>query len=156
MSKVTSLVKQVSGLTPEVSKKVAAMVGAVVGDAASIHLRKSKLLIYTPVFLKYIQFSNFISSIEWIYDQRKLSKIVSKGENPEFWPEDHNSYFTLPNGKYSCYADEAVQTLNVMAENDNCFDEKKVLDHYCEYFGGPKSPYQIALAQRDPRTIHTG
>ena len=43
MSKVTSLVKQVSGLTPEVSKKVAAMVGAVVGDAASIHLRKSKL-----------------------------------------------------------------------------------------------------------------
>ena len=42
MSKVTSLVKQVSGLTPEVSKKVAAMVGAVVGDAASIHLRKSK------------------------------------------------------------------------------------------------------------------
>jgi len=131
MSKVTSLVKQVSGLTPEVSKKVAAMVGAVVGDAASIHL-------------------------QWIYDQRKLSKIVSKGENPEFWPEDHNSYFTLPNGKYSCYADEAVQTLNVMAENDNCFDEKKVLDHYCEYFGGPKSPYQIALAQRDPRTIHTG
>ena len=43
MSKATSLVKQVSGLTPEVSKKVAAMIGAVVGDAASIHLRKSKL-----------------------------------------------------------------------------------------------------------------
>ena len=168
MSKVTSLVKQVSGLTPEVSKKVAAMVGAVVGDAASIHLRKSKLFreieLYSRIsrgfslleILKCIQFPNFISSIEWIYDQRKLSQIVSKGENPEFWPEDHNSYFTLPNGKYSCYADEAVQTLNVMAENDNCFDEKKVLDHYCEYFGGPKSPYQVALAQRNPRTIHTG
>ena len=53
MSKVTSLVKQVSGLTPEVSKKVAAMVGAVVGDAASIHLRKSKLFreIIFPCFI---------------------------------------------------------------------------------------------------------
>ena len=51
MSKVSALVKQVSGLAPDVSKKVAAMVGAVVGDAASIQL-------------------------EWIYDQRKLEAIV--------------------------------------------------------------------------------
>ena len=72
MSKVTSLVKQVSGLTPEVSKKVAAMVGAVVGDAASIHLRKSKLFreieLYSRIsrgfslleILKCIQFPNII------------------------------------------------------------------------------------------------
>jgi len=131
MSKVSALVKQVSGLAPDVSKKVAAMVGAVVGDAASIQL-------------------------EWIYDQRKLEAIVPEGQNPEFWPESHNKYFTLPNGKYSCYADEAVQTLNVMASNDCKFDERKVLDHYIEYFGDPKSPYQIAVSKRDPRTIHTG
>ena len=52
----------------------------------------------------------------------------SEGQNPEFWPDSqHNKYFTLPNGKYSCYADEAVQTLNVMASNDSKFDERKVL-----------------------------
>ena len=131
MSKVSGLVKQISDLAPEVSKKVASMVGAVVGDAASIHL-------------------------EWIYDQKKLSGIVPEGQNPAFWNDSHNPYFTLPNGKYSCYADEAVQTLNVMAANNGIFDEHKVLEHYLEYFGDSKSPYQIALAKRDPRTIHTG
>ena len=64
-----------------------------------------------------------------------------------------------------------------MASNDCKFDERKVLgkdllkiplkwtdsetfipfsDHYIEYFGDPKSPYQIAVSKRDPRTIHTG
>ena len=35
-----------------------------------------------------------------------------------------------------------------MADNDGIFDEKKLLDHYCNYFGDPKSSYQIALEKR--------
>ena len=35
-----------------------------------------------------------------------------------------------------------------MADNDGKFDETKLLDHYCDYFGNPKGPYQIALEKR--------
>ena len=69
MSKVTSLVKQVSGLTPEVSKKVAAMVGAVVGDAASIHLRKSNYVVklnYISVFHREIFFFSLLKILKCI------------------------------------------------------------------------------------------
>ena len=54
----------------------------------------------------------------------------------------------LPNGKISGYGDQAIQTLQSMANNDGKFDEIKLLDHYCDYFGDPKSEYQIALTKR--------
>ena len=54
----------------------------------------------------------------------------------------------MPNGKISGYGDQAIQTLQSMADNDGVFDEKKLLEHYCNYFGDPKSSYQIALEKR--------
>ena len=54
----------------------------------------------------------------------------------------------MPNGKISGYGDQAIQTLQSMADNDGVFDEKKLFDHYCNYFGDPKSSYQIALEKR--------
>ena len=53
--------------------------------------------------------------LEWIYDQNKVNKIVSAEEkDPAFWEEDHCPFFSLPNGKVSCYADQAIQSLTVL------------------------------------------
>ena len=123
MAGLSTLIAKVAELPAETSRKVASMVGAIVGDAACLHL-------------------------EWVYDQAKIPKIVPEGENPAFWPESHNPFFKLPNGKYSCYADEAVQVLSVMSGNDAKFDQSKVIDHYLKYFGDASSPYQVAKEKR--------
>ena len=124
MSQLPSLITKVSNLNVETSRKVSAFLGAVVGDAASLHL-------------------------EWIYDQAKVLDIVGgKDKEPAFWPDSHVPFFTLPNGKVSCYNDEAIQALSVMAKNDGKYDTGKLIDHFLIHFGDPESPYQIAKAKR--------
>ena len=123
MSQLSSLITKVSTLNTESSRKISAFIGAIVGDAACIHL-------------------------EWIYDQSKVADIVGKGQNPAFWHDSHCPFFTLPNGKISCYADESCQALNVMAANGGKFDSEKMIQHFLHYFGDPDSPYQVAKAKR--------
>ena len=67
-----SVIAQVSKLNIETQRKVAAFVGAIVGDAACLHL-------------------------DWIYDQKKVENIVGNND-PAFWFESHCPFFTLPNG----------------------------------------------------------
>ena len=123
MANLQSLIAQVAKLPTETSRKVASLVGAIVGDAACLHL-------------------------EWVYDQDKIPKIVPEGESPAFWPESHCPFFSLPNGQVSCYADEAIQVLKVMDANDGKFDQSKVIEHYLKYFGDASSPYQVAKDKR--------
>ena len=113
----------ISSLSPKGQRKIGAFVGAIVADAASLHL-------------------------EWIYNQKKVSKIVGENKDPAYWEEDHNPFFSLPNGKVSCYADQAIQALHVMSENGGSLNESKLIEHFLEYFGDPESPYQVALAKR--------
>ena len=54
----------------------------------------------------------------------------------------------IGNPPISCYADEAIQSLNVLLENDNEFDSEKLIQHFLDYFGNMDSPYQIALIKR--------
>lgn len=122
MSKLANLVKQVADLDPILAKKVGSMVGASVADACCVRL-------------------------EWIYSQNKLNKIIGD-ENPEFWKDSLSPYYILENGKISGYGDQAVQTLQSMADNNGQFDETKLLEHYCNYFGDAKSPYQVSLTIR--------
>ncbi len=117
------LVDKVKALDATAARKVASFLGAVVADAACLHL-------------------------EWIYDQDKVSKIVPSGEEPAFWKESCNPFFSLPNGKVSCYADEAVQSLIAMDKNERQFDAAKVIQQFHEHFGAADSPYQVALAKR--------
>jgi len=123
MSKIANIVAEASKLSPEAQRKVGSIIGAVVGDAACLHL-------------------------EWVYDQAKVTKIVPEGQDPAFWSENHNPFFNMPNGHFSCYADEAVQSLTAMAENDGKFDEGKTITKFLHHFGDPDSPYQVALAKR--------
>ena len=62
MANLQSLIAQVAKLPTETSRKVASLVGAIVGDAACLHL-------------------------EWVYDQDKIPKIVPEGESPAFGPK---------------------------------------------------------------------
>jgi len=118
-----SVIAQVSKLNIETQRKVAAFVGAIVGDAACLHL-------------------------DWIYDQKKVETIVGDHDEPAFWFESHCPFFTMPNGNVTCYADEAIQVLKCMTENGGVFDDTKVINHFLKHFGEPESPYQIALAKR--------
>jgi len=118
-----SMSSHVLSLSPETQRKVGSFIGAIVADAASLHL-------------------------EWIYDQNKVNKIVSKEKDPAFWEEDHCPFFSLPNGKVSCYADQAIQALDIMYKNGGSLDESKLIDHFLQYFGDPGSPYQVSLAKR--------
>ena len=77
-----------------------------------------------------------------------MTRIVSEGKDPAFWNRDYCPFFSLPNGKVSCYADQAIQALNVLFENDGVYDEKKLIDHFLDYFGNPDSPYQVSLGKR--------
>ena len=74
--------------------------------------------------------------------------IVRPDQDPAFWQDSHCPFFSLPNGKVSCYADEAVQSLHQMASNEATFDPDKVIQRFISHFGDASSPYQIALAKR--------
>ena len=76
------MISSVANLSVETQRKIASFVGAVVGDAACLHL-------------------------EWVYDQNKVAKIVENND-PAFWKENHNPFFSLPNGNVTCYADEVI------------------------------------------------
>ena len=78
----------------------------------------------------------------------KVNRIVGEEKDPAFWIEDHCPFFSLPNGKVSCYADQAIQSLTVLFENDGVYDEVKLINHFLEYFGHPESPYQVSLDKR--------
>ena len=136
MDKLESLIEKVANLDPIKEKKIAAFIGAIVGDAACIHL-------------------------EWIYDDVTLvekgvteakvtssTKSVTEGKDPAFWPKSHNPFFTLPNGKVSCYADQAIQSLNVLVQNEGKFETDKLISHFMKYFGDSDSDYQKALIKR--------
>ena len=122
---IEKLIAKVNSLDDLSSRKVSALVGAMVGDAACLHL-------------------------EWIYDQDKVLKIVKQSTEPAFWPENHNPFFALPNGQLSGYADQALQVLNVMEENNGKqFDANKVVAHFLKFFGdATASPYQESLRKR--------
>ena len=79
----------------------------------------------------------------WL-DITNFIEILSNDKDPAFWPVSHCPFYTLPNGKLSCYADQSVQTLTVMLENNGDFNADKLIQHYLNYFGNPESPYQIA------------
>ena len=77
-----------------------------------------------------------------------MAHIVTQGKDPAFWPESFNPFFTLPNGKVSCYADQAIQSLKVMSNNEGKFDAEKLIQHFLDYFGNPDGTYQDALLRR--------
>ena len=92
---ITKMISSVANLSVETQRKIASFVGAVVGDAACLHL-------------------------EWVYDQNKVAKIVENND-PAFWKENHNHFFSLPNGNVTCYADEVISVERFLKLNISLF-----------------------------------
>jgi len=119
---VSKLLIDVAALPELAKRKVSCILGAVVADAASLPL-------------------------EWIYKDQTMLDIVGD-KNPEFWPESHCPFYTVPVGSVSCYTDEMLTTLDTLAHNDAVMDIDKISAAIQTKFGSPDSPYQIALAKR--------
>lgn len=116
------LVSGVAAMPAEAKRKISAILGAVVGDAASLPL-------------------------EWIYKDEDMQAIV--GDNPpEFWPSCHNPFYTLPTGALSCYGDELVTGLASLASKEGDLDLPALTQAIRTKFGDPASAYQVALAKR--------
>lgn len=123
---VSSMVKQLTAqLTPLQQRKVACLLGAAVADAAS-------------------------RPLHWIYDLDLLNQAVSSNpEKPEFWPENHSPFYSLPTGENSCYWDEAqavMTSLSNMKDDPESFSVDKVKRELCTQFG-EGSPYDMARRQ---------
>jgi len=116
------LVKGVADMPVVNKRKISAIIGALVADAASLPL-------------------------EWIYKDDDMQRIVGS-ENPEFWPKSHCPFYTLPTGSLSCYGDELKTSLSTLAESDSKLDTELMEKSIEKIFGSPDSPYQIALAKR--------
>ncbi|XP_050409605.1 crystallin J1A [Patella vulgata] len=75
-----------------VARRVAAVCGVFVGDAAA-------------------------QPLHWIYDQKKLDDIIGRKEEVEFWPTSHNAFYTLNTGQNSGYGDQPYVILKSLVEN---------------------------------------
>lgn len=100
-------------------RKVAALVGAVVADAAVVPL-------------------------EWIYDVEKLKGIVGD-KDPVFWPESKCPFFKVPTGRNSCYGDIVGVSLKSLVDKkglDLVDFHTKLYAHY-----GPGTDYERATQE---------
>jgi len=104
----------VSRLTELQQRKVAAVVGACVGDAAA-------------------------QPLHWIYKDDVMSNLTSGKEEIEFRKPSANPFYRIPTGSNSCYGDQAYVTLKSLVECKG-LDTDHLTKATYEFFG-PKSAY---------------
>lgn len=72
-------------------RRVAAVVGALVADAAA-------------------------QPLHWIYDENKLKGIIGDKEEVEFWEPSQNPFYRIPVGQATCYGDQAYVILKSLVD----------------------------------------
>jgi hypothetical protein len=87
----------------------------------------------------------------WLYDSAALGSIV-KSSNPEFWPENHSPFYSLPTGRRSCYNDTGLALLfslptSAAATPADAFSKDAYIDSLLDMFS-PTSEYANALKLR--------
>ena len=94
---LTELIR-LSSMQPEVEqRKMAALLGACVADAAS-------------------------RPLHWVYDMEALEKYlnetfadgIDRNKQPEFYPENRSPFYSLPTGDNSCYFDIVKASLETL------------------------------------------
>lgn len=103
MTKLQSLISDVSKMKTEHQRAIWSVVGSCVADAAT-------------------------RPTHWCYDRTKLEASLGDS-NPEFWPESLSPFYTIPTGENSCYNDMGIVMLqslpNVGSEDSLSHDEYK-------------------------------
>lgn len=117
---------------PEVEqRKVAAMVGACVGDAAA-------------------------RPMHWVYDMSALNSYLKndgtgtdRTKNPEFFPENRSPFYSLPTGENSCYWDISGAVLDSLGKNqESKYDYQRDVCHAIDdRFFGPETDYSLEKRQ---------
>ena len=121
---LTSLLEAVKKLDSATQRKISAIVGAAVGDAAA-------------------------RPLHWVYDNNALqSYIKDTWDSPEFYPKSMSPFYTLPTGETSCYWDIAETSLDAMSNFKNShYNYKTVCDSLVEKFGSDNPDYNLAVRQ---------
>ena len=115
---LSSLLDQARSLPLARQRKVSCLLGAAVADAAA-------------------------RPLHWVYDLSVLNRAVSADPSrPEFLPQSHSPYYSLPTGDNSCYWDEALAVLKVVAAAGPGWSHADVAAQFHRDFG-PDSPYDM-------------
>jgi len=126
-SSVATLVRELSAsVSPLLDRKLGCLLGAAVADAAS-------------------------RPMHWVYDLGELNRAVKRDpEHPEFWPQSHSPFYSLPTGENSCYWDEAYAVLKTLNDNNyeksDSFSLEDLKEKFVEEFG-KGSQYDMARRQ---------
>ncbi|XP_076436592.1 crystallin J1A-like [Babylonia areolata] len=96
-------------------RRVAAVVGALVADAAA-------------------------QPLHWIYDESKLKGIIGDKEEVEFWEPSQNPFYRIPVGRPTCYGNQAYVILRSLVDKRGVDCEDLKAATYKSF--GPESPYE--------------
>ena len=119
---LNELLKQVRSKDAVTQRKIAVLVGAMVGDAAA-------------------------RPLHWVYDNNLLqSHIKDCKETPEFFPESKSPFYNLPTGENSCYWDVAETSLNALAKSAR-YSYKGICQELIKAFGPGNPNYDMAARQ---------
>ena len=119
-SAVTGLLEEVSRLSATSQRKVGALLGAAVADAAS-------------------------RPLHWVYDTEELKKAIrTDPEHPEFWAKSHSPFYTLETGDNSCYWDQAMAVMTALTNHGFSYD--KICQELVTQLG-PGSRYNMEARQ---------
>lgn len=113
-SRVDELLKQAHSLPVDKQRRIAAILGAVVADAAA-------------------------QPLHWVYDPVTMRRAVADVEYPEFLPNSVNPFYDLPAGNQSPYGDECVMMLESLVASKG-FNYDDAAERTFKAFG-PGSPY---------------
>lgn len=97
-----------------VQRKVGAVIGAAVADAAA-------------------------QPLHWIYDLQKLDTVIGDKEDFEFFTPSANPFYCIETGKQSCYGDQAYVILESLVDQKGLNVEDLVKKTYKQF--GPGSEY---------------
>lgn len=97
------------------SRRIAAVVGALVADAAA-------------------------QPIHWNYKVEKLDAMLKEADEVAFWEPSANPFYKLPLGSQSCYGDQSFVILKSLVENGG-LNMEHLKNSTFEWFG-PKSFYE--------------
>ena len=110
-------------------RKVAAILGAVVADAAA-------------------------RPLHWVYDNKELQSYIEQvWETPEFLPENKSPFYSLPTGENSCYWDVTEASLTALAESRE-YNYKGICEELVNFFGpGNSRGYDAATFQEFKKKV---
>jgi len=127
--KLPKLLDLAKSLPEKDQLKVAAVVGACVGDAAA-------------------------RPLHWVYDMSALNKYLKndgqgtdRTQSPEFFPDNRSPFYSLPTGENSCYWDIAGAILTSLSKPGPYDYTTNVCGALDDRFFGPNTDYSLEKRQ---------